>query len=178
MKCLSIYLFSALLVLSIGHGAVEASPALRQHRKLQASPSEPIPGQFVVELYPQYNPRDHATGLINAAKNGNSTNKAEVMFYYGNVMNGFAMKNFPEEKLNGFLNNPQVKAVWRVSYTYTIQLYDHFHVSSTVTYTVFLFLFSFCNRFLLHAYTHLIGWKNICYCERYANESALGIGSH
>jgi hypothetical protein len=112
MKWFSVSLIS--LILFIHQDEVHAMPALR-HRKLQGEPTEPIPGQFVVELYPEYNPRDHAIGLLNAVQNDNSPNKAEVSFYYGYVMNGFAMKNFPEEKLNGFLNNPQVKAVWRVS---------------------------------------------------------------
>jgi hypothetical protein len=80
--------------------------ALRHHRKLANDPVDAIPEQFIVELYPQYNPRETATGLLNAMQNVNSPNKAEVMFVYDHIFNGFAMKHFPEAKLNGFLNNP------------------------------------------------------------------------
>jgi hypothetical protein len=93
----------------------DANAALRHHRKLVNDPVDAIPEQFIVELHPQYNPRDTATGLLNAMQNGNSPNKAEVMYVYDYIFNGFAMKQFPEAKLNGFLNNPQVKQVWRVS---------------------------------------------------------------
>jgi hypothetical protein len=95
------------LLLLIAHPAAGATRNLRS-LKLQEVAGEVIPGQFIVELYPQYNPHGQATGLLKASQSGNSPNKAEVTHYYDRVMNGFAMKNFPEAKLNGFVNNPQV----------------------------------------------------------------------
>jgi hypothetical protein len=105
----------AVTLLLLTSSLAEGNTRNVRHRKLQEVVGETIPGQFIVELYPQYNPRGEATGLLKASQSGNSPNKAEITAYYDYAMYGFAMKNFPEEKLNGFMNNPQVKAVWRVS---------------------------------------------------------------
>jgi hypothetical protein len=86
-----------------------------RHRKLQSDTITPIPGQYIVELYPKYNPKNETTGLLKAFQDPSSSKQIEITFYYDQVMNGFAMKNFPDQKLSGFLKNPQVKAVWVVS---------------------------------------------------------------
>jgi hypothetical protein len=108
---MKIFIFAVLVISNLS--AVVAHTL--RHRKLQTMAGETIPGQFIVELYPKYNPREEATGLLKSSQSGNSAQKIEVTSYYNHTINGFAMKNFPEAKLSGFINNPQVKAVWRVS---------------------------------------------------------------
>jgi hypothetical protein len=117
---LSIQFHSFLVAVTLWVSA-SAVTLRRQARKLaNENPADGIPGQFMVELYPQYNPHLVATGLLNSLINGNSPNKPQITFYYDYVMNGFAVTRFPEERLQGLLNNPQVKTVWRVSKSNTL----------------------------------------------------------
>jgi hypothetical protein len=111
--------------LSVLCGSVAHAAGLR-HRKLQADPSEIIPGQYLVELYPEYSAKKQASALTSLwkqnalASNGIATSAAadsmQIISTYDQALNGFALKNVNDDQLNALLSDPQVKAVWRVRY--------------------------------------------------------------
>jgi hypothetical protein len=106
-----------ILVLAAGFAlAIVAGAQDFHHRKLQPANKGVIPGEYIVELYPQYNPRDKALQLIQGSMSGGgSAPQAKVTNYYDKALNGFAVKGLADSELQEFLDNPEVKAVWKVS---------------------------------------------------------------
>jgi hypothetical protein len=107
-----------LLLLSLTLVAGAKAEEVR-HRKLQASGDGVIPGEYIVELYPEYKPRDNAPALIRAfassSGGGGSAALTKVTNYYDEALNGFAVKNLASSDLKDFLDSPEVKKVWHVS---------------------------------------------------------------
>jgi hypothetical protein len=118
-------MFILALMLGTKHG-VKANRAIVDHSKLQvqASSSDIISGQFIVELVSDYNPVKAAADFFKEVQDGNDNNKAEVVHYYEHVMNGFAVTSLTEDRLLVLLENPQVKAIWNVS-LYETKLFFH-----------------------------------------------------
>jgi hypothetical protein len=90
------------------------SAAIR-HRKLLGETENAIPGQYIVELYPDVDVLSVAETSILAAQEDGTSTQAQVSYIYGTVFNGFAVNNYAEQDLANLLNNPQVKTVWIVS---------------------------------------------------------------
>jgi hypothetical protein len=89
----------------------------RHHKLREENIDNPVPGQFIIELHPQYDPRGRAKEIRKALRKAgvDLKKKAQVRYYYDNVMKGFALSNIPDDKLAIVLNNPTVKQVWNVS---------------------------------------------------------------
>jgi hypothetical protein len=101
------------LLFALGQ-SVRADSGVR-HRKLNEDPTNPIPGQYIVEFYPEYDPMADAAGLLATfQETDSSSEQVEVLYFYDSVINGLALTNVPEDQLASFLDNPQVKQVWRV----------------------------------------------------------------
>jgi hypothetical protein len=94
--------------------AVYAGPALR-HRKLQPSTTNAIPGQYIIELYPNASPQQATSSFTMGVQSTMEAEMPEIVHTYENVMNGFTVKNLADSELSLLLNNPHVKAVWQVS---------------------------------------------------------------
>jgi hypothetical protein len=116
-------------VLLMHAATIDATDPHLRHRKLKKSPKDVLPGQFIVEFYPEYTPQTETAAVLSAVATANvaaTANSAtasssswtapdtKVLYYYDNVMNGVAIANYPEDQLLTLLNNPNVKAVWRV----------------------------------------------------------------
>jgi Peptidase inhibitor I9 len=96
---------------------ITGAEAVLRHHKLKEENKEAVPGQFIIELEPSYKATQKATGLVKALQQMQSSSamKPELMYTYDGALNGFAVKNLPDAALAQLIDDPQVKAVWRVS---------------------------------------------------------------
>jgi hypothetical protein len=85
------------------------------HPKLQPSLFNALPGQFIVEVHPEYSPIEEISDFFEKVRDGYAIHTPKIVHLYDHVMNGFAMKSLSDSHIPILLNNTHVKAVWSVS---------------------------------------------------------------
>jgi hypothetical protein len=90
---------------------------------------------------------DAAGLLATFQETDSSTEQVEILYFYDSVINGLALTNVPEDRLASFLDNPQVKQVWRVC-TGNCGLWDSHH-----------------HGFRTDNLSSFIGWNSLRHCN-------------
>jgi hypothetical protein len=92
-----------------------------RHRKLQTITQDPVPNQYIVELYPEYSAATVAPQVVSLAtkaalvKGGSAAMLPQISATYQYAINGFTTTNLSDPALLALLSDIRVKTVWSVS---------------------------------------------------------------